>query len=99
MDFSGKEYWLYKEIEDEFRQSVDPKILSSYLKPCLTAEEMVKKKITIHYCTVSLKLNFDIKRNIRRLFLWFYFSSNPGTSQQIFYCYLHVEQRRTALLK
>ena len=61
-DFSGKEYWLYKEIEDEFRQSVDPKILSSFLKPCLTAEEMVKKQF------ITVLFNFDLKRNIIRCF-------------------------------
>ena len=66
-DFSGKEYWLYKEIEDEFRQTVDPKSLSSYLKPCLTAEEMVKK--AIHHCIVSLKLNFDLKKKYCKMFL------------------------------
>ena len=53
-DFSGKEYWLYKEIEDEFHQSVDPKILSSFLKPCLTAEEIVKKQF------ISVLFNFDL---------------------------------------
>ena len=61
-DFSGKKYWLYKEIEDEFRQSVDPKILSSFLKPCLTAEEMVKKQF------ITVLFNFDLKRNIIRCF-------------------------------
>ena len=61
-DFSGKKYWLYKEIEDEFRQSVDPKILSSFLKPCLTAEEIVKKQF------ITVLFNVDLKRNFIRYF-------------------------------
>lgn len=40
-NYSGKEYWLYKEIEEEFHQSVDPEILLGHIKECLTEEDMI----------------------------------------------------------
>lgn len=43
-DFSGKEYWLYKEIEEEFRESVDPWVLLVHIKECLTEEDVTTFK-------------------------------------------------------
>ena len=46
-DFSGKEYWLYKEIEEEFRESVDPWVLFVHIKECLTEEDVTTFKMIL----------------------------------------------------
>ena len=87
---SIKEYWLYKEIEHVFRLSVDPKILSSHLKPWFTAEEMVQK-IAINYCIVSLIFNFELKRNIIRCF--YLYGLILAQTQALFSSYFIVVSR------
>lgn len=39
-----REYRLYKEIQEKFREVVDPRPLSDYLvKKCLTEDDVVRK--------------------------------------------------------
>ena len=46
-DTSGKEYWLYKEIEEEFRQSADPWLLFKHMKELLTKEDVRRFEVRI----------------------------------------------------
>ena len=39
-ELSAKEYWLLKEIEEEFRESVDPEHLFEYMREILPRREM-----------------------------------------------------------
>ena len=41
-DFSEKEYWLAKDIEQLFRKTVDPELLCDHLAgTCLTEDDVV----------------------------------------------------------
>lgn len=44
---SGKEYWLYKEIEEEFRQSVDPWLLFKHVKEFVTKKDVGRFEVRI----------------------------------------------------
>lgn len=39
-ELSAKEYWLFKEIEEEFRESVNPWLLRHYMQGILPWREM-----------------------------------------------------------
>lgn len=41
-DFPRKEYWIYQEIEEEFRNSVDPLVLIDHIKECLREETVLR---------------------------------------------------------
>ena len=41
-ELSAKEYWLLKEIEEEFRESVNPLLLLRYMKNKLLWSEMTE---------------------------------------------------------
>ena len=41
-DFSRKEYWIYQEIEEEFRKSVNPFFLVDHIKECLTEDVVLR---------------------------------------------------------
>ena len=41
-ELSAKEYWLLKEIEEEFRESVDPRSLYYYMRENLPWSEMAE---------------------------------------------------------
>lgn len=41
-DFSRKEYWIYQEIVEEFRNSADLLVLIDHIKECLTEETVLR---------------------------------------------------------
>ena len=54
-DLSGKEYWLYKEIEEGFRQLADPGLFFNQVKEILDRNDVYKyehflKKIPVSSC-------------------------------------------------
>ena len=58
---SGKEYWLYKEIEEEFRHSVNPwEMFNDHIRGCLT-ERDVKR-----YYEFLMKVGIN---NFRRIYV------------------------------